>query len=68
MSLSARNRLEGTVQSVETEGLMAEVVLDVDGTEVVSTITASSAERLGLEEGDEVDAVVKASSVMIGTE
>lgn len=68
MVLSARNRLRGTVQRVETDGLMAEVVIDVDGTEVVSTITSSSVERLGLDVGDEVNAVVKASSVMVEKE
>jgi molybdopterin-binding protein len=65
MALSARNRLEGEVQSIDKSGPMAEIVVDVDGTEVVSTITASSVERLGLEVGDTVNAVVKASSVMV---
>jgi molybdopterin-binding protein len=34
--------------------------------EVVSIITKSSAERLGLAKGKEVYAILKASSVMIG--
>ena len=66
MSLSARNRLTGTVQSVETSGLMAEVVVDLgDGQEVTSVITSNSVERLGIEEGDTVSAVVKATEVMV---
>lgn len=66
MSLSARNRLSGTVESVETEGLMAEVVLETDGGQsVTAIITSNSVERLGIAEGDEVDAVVKATEVMI---
>jgi molybdopterin-binding protein len=65
MALSARNRLEGTVLSVDTEGPIAEVVVDVDGTEVAATITSGSVDRLGIEVGDEVRAVVKASNVMI---
>ena len=66
MALSARNNLHGTVQSVETDGLMAEVVVDVgDGQSVTAIITSGSVERLDIEAGDEVDAVVKATEVMI---
>lgn len=66
MPLSARNRLVGTVQSVDIEGVMAEVVVELgDGQQVTSTITRGSAERLELAEGDEVAAVIKASEVMV---
>ena len=68
MALSARNRLSGVVKSIDTSGPMAEVVIDVDGTEVTSTITSRSVERLGLEEGAEATAVVKASDVMVESE
>lgn len=66
MALSARNRLTGTVTSVEKNGPIAEVTVEIAGGETLAaTITAASVERLGLEEGAEVDAVIKASSVMI---
>ena len=68
MALSARNRLSGEVVSIDTSGPMAEVVIDVDGTEVTSTITSRSVERLGLEEGSEATAVIKASDVMVESE
>ncbi|MFC6942208.1 molybdopterin-binding protein [Salinirubellus sp. GCM10025818] len=68
MALSARNRLSGTVKSIDTSGPMAEVVIDVDGTEITSTITSRSVERLGLEEGSDATAVVKASDVMVDSE
>jgi molybdopterin-binding protein len=69
MALSARNRLEGTVRSVETDGLMAEVVIELgDGQEITSTITRASAERLGIEPGVEAAAVIKASEVLVATE
>jgi molybdopterin-binding protein len=45
---------------------MAEVVVDVNGLEVVAAITKESAERLGLTEGKHVFAIVKATDVMIG--
>ena len=48
MRLSARNQLNGTVRSVELGAVMAEVVVDVAGQEIVAAITRSSAERLGL--------------------
>lgn len=66
MELSARNSLKATVKSIELGKVAAEVVLDVGGQEMCSTITVNSAKRLGLKVGDEVAAVVKASSVMIG--
>jgi molybdate transport system regulatory protein len=66
MSLSARNRLHGTVREVTVEGLMAEVTVELDGGQrVTSVITADSVDRLGIEEGSAVDAVVKATSVML---
>jgi molybdopterin-binding protein len=66
MELSARNQLKGTVKQLRKGDLMAEVVVDVGGQELVSVITTSSAERLGLKVGDAIVAVVKATEVMIG--
>ena len=63
--LSARNQLRGTVKSIKKDGLMAEVVLDVAGQEVVAVITADSVRRLNLETGQEVFAVIKATEVMV---
>lgn len=63
--LSARNQLRGTVKSVRTDGLMAEVVVTVGAVELVSIITRSSVETLGIKEGDEVAAVIKSTEVMI---
>jgi molybdopterin-binding protein len=69
MGLSARNRLSGTVTDIERGEATAEVVVELDGGETVAaTITRGSVERLGLEEGDGVDAVIKASDVMINSE
>lgn len=63
--LSARNQLEGIVKSVKLGNVMAEVVVDVGGMEVVSAITRASAEGLGLKQGDTVRAVIKSTEVMI---
>ncbi len=68
MELSARNQLRGTVKSVTLGNVMAEVVVDVGGNEIASAITRTSAERLGLSEGDEVVAIIKATEVVLGKE
>ncbi len=66
MALSARNILKGTVKEIKTGQVMAEVTVEVAGeVDVVSSITASSVERLGLAVGKEVNVVIKATSVMI---
>ncbi|MGE4558793.1 MAG: molybdopterin-binding protein [Desulfobulbus sp.] len=66
MALSARNVLKGKVKDVKKGMVMAEVIIEVaPGVEVVSTITASSADRLGLAVGKDVEVVIKATSVMI---
>ena len=66
MALSARNNLSGTIRSVTTNEVMAEIVIELHGGETVtSTITRGSADRLDLAEGDEVSAVIKASEVMV---
>lgn len=66
MKISARNVLKGTVKQVKTGAVNAEVTIKLpSGTEIVSVITRSSAESLGLAEGKEVYAIIKASSVMV---
>jgi molybdopterin-binding protein len=68
LSLSARNRLRGTVDRLLVDGLMAEVHVRIGEQTLVSVITRSSAERLGLAVGSEVFAVIKSTEVMIGRE
>jgi molybdopterin-binding protein len=66
MEISARNQLKGTVTRVYHGAVMSEVVVDVGGQEIVAAITRSSAEALGLAQGDRVTAIIKATEVMIG--
>jgi molybdopterin-binding protein len=68
MPLSARNQLKGTVKSVKKGAVMAEVVIDIGGQELVAAITAGSAETLSLSEGMEVTAIVKATEVLVSTD
>jgi molybdopterin-binding protein len=69
MKISARNVLKGTVKKVSHGAVNTEVVIELPGgSEIVSIITKHSAENLGVVEGKEVYAVVKASNVMIAAE
>ena len=64
--LSARNRFTGVVRSVEVDGLLAQVEIDItDPASAVAIITREAAEQLGLAEGMRATAVVKATSVMV---
>jgi len=65
MEISARNQLTGTVQSVTSGAVMAEIIVDVDAGTVAAVITDSSREHLKLAEGDRVTVVIKATEVMI---
>ncbi|HWP49582.1 MAG TPA: TOBE domain-containing protein [Candidatus Limnocylindrales bacterium] len=69
MQISARNVLKGKVKSI-THGLVnSEVIVELPGgTEIVSVITKTSAEKLGLTEGKEIYVVIKATHVMIATD
>ncbi len=66
MEISARNQLPGTVTRITLAEVMAEVTLDVGGHEVVAAVTRGSVERMGIKEGDQVTAIIKATEVMIG--
>jgi molybdopterin-binding protein len=67
MQISARNVLKGRVKKVTPGAVNSEIIVEIaGGVEVVSIITKSSAERLGLKPGKAVYAIIKASNVMIG--
>ncbi|HEY1277990.1 MAG TPA: TOBE domain-containing protein [Thermoleophilaceae bacterium] len=65
MKISARNQLPGTIRSITRGEAIANVVLDVGGQRLVASITVEAVDDLGLSEGSEVTAVIKASDVMI---
>jgi molybdopterin-binding protein len=69
MKISARNVIKGKVKKLIPGAVNTEVVIELPGgTEIVSIITKSSADSLGVQEGKEVYAVIKASSVMLGVD
>ena len=64
--LTARNRFRGVVRSVETDGLLARVEIDVtEPSRVVAIVTRESVEELGLAPGVGAVGIVKATSVMV---
>jgi molybdate transport system regulatory protein len=68
MRLSARNQFAGTVIHVTQGPVNTEVRMRLTGGGVMTAIvTSESASSLGLEEGVDVVAIVKASSVILGT-
>jgi molybdopterin-binding protein len=68
VKLSARNQLPGTVSSINRGEAIANVVLDVGGQRLVASITVEAVDELGLAEGSQVTAIVKASDVLVATD
>ena len=68
MQISTRNRLPGTIAEVVKGEAAATVSIRVGDNEMVSLITRESADELGLEVGQEVTALVKATDVMLLTD
>jgi molybdopterin-binding protein len=69
MKISARNALKGTVKQITSGAVNTEVVIELPGgIEVVSIITKTSAENLGLTVGKTAYAVIKASNVMVSVD
>ncbi|WP_054951803.1 TOBE domain-containing protein [Flaviflexus massiliensis] len=69
MKLSARNQLKGTVVAIDKGAVNSIVKIEVAPEVVItSSITNASVEELGLVEGAEAYAVIKASSVLVGTD
>ena len=63
--VSGRNQLVGKVVSIRIEGLLAEVVLSVEGTQITAIITANAVRELQLKKGDTAAALIKSTDVMI---
>lgn len=69
MKLSARNALKGKVKRVNHGAVNSEVTIELaGGDQVVAVITKASAEELGLAEGRDAYAVIKATNVMVAVD
>jgi molybdopterin-binding protein len=66
--ISARNQFKGTIKNVKLGTVMAEVVVEAGGMEIVSLISLASAESMNLKVGDTVTAIIKSTEVMVAKE
>ena len=69
MQLSARNnQIPARVTSINAGEAIANVELAANGVRLVASITVEAVRELGLAEGRNVTAVIKASDVMLATD
>lgn len=67
MKISARNQLTGSIVEVKLGVVTAEVVVQLDGgQQITSVITVDAVKGLALQVGDQVTAIIKSTEVMIG--
>ena len=63
--LSYSNQIQGKITQIEMGQLLCNVCVDVQNLSLKSMITAASAERLRLKEGDVVTLLIKASELFV---
>jgi len=69
LKISARNRLKGTVQEIDKGVVTAKVKIKIDKPVLVTAIISKEAvEDLEIKVGDNVQAVIKATEVMVAKE
>jgi molybdopterin-binding protein len=67
MQLSARNQIPARVTSINAGEAIANVELSANGVRLVASVTVEAVRELGLAEGSNVTAVIKASDVILAT-
>ncbi len=69
MQISARNQIQGVVESIEIGSVNAKINLKLkSGKRLISVITREAVENLGLEKEDDVTAIFKSNTVMLSTD
>lgn len=69
MQISARNQIQGIVESIILSEVNAQVLIKLkSGNTLVSSITKAAAQDLDIKKGDEVTAFFKSSNVLISTD
>lgn len=67
LKISARNRLKGKVISVEKDQINGKVKIEIKAPSVITAvITREAIEDLDIKVGDEVEAIIKSSEVIVG--
>ena len=67
MRLSARNQIPATVTGITSGEATANVELNANGVRLVASFPVEAVRDLGLTEGSQVTAVIKASEVILAT-
>jgi molybdopterin-binding protein len=65
MQLSARNQIPARVTVINEGEAIANVALEANGVRLVASITVEAVKELGLAEGSNVTAIIKASDVIL---
>ncbi len=69
LKISARNKLKGTVKNVEKGIITAKVKIEINAPAVITAIISKEAvEELDVKLGDSIEAVIKATEVMVAKE
>jgi molybdate transport system regulatory protein len=69
LKISARNKLKGTVQQVDKGIITAKVKIKIEAPAVITAIISKEAvEELDVKTGDTIEAVIKATEVMVAKE
>jgi len=69
MQISARNKIQGVVESIEKDTVNSSVYIKLkSGLTLVSVITNGAIDNLELDIGDDVVAIIKSSSVLVSTD
>lgn len=65
VAISGRNQLEGIVEEVRVDGLLAQVRLRIGDQRLTAVITSDAVEQLKLKRGQPALAIIKATEVMV---
>ncbi len=69
MKISTRNVLKGKVTEVKEGMVMAKVKVDIGGgNSLTSIISTEAVKELGVKVGGEIQVLIKATSVMLGSD
>ncbi|WP_420386906.1 TOBE domain-containing protein [Roseivirga sp.] len=68
LPISLQNRIYGTISTIDRSDLLSRVVLSTDLGQITSVITTASVDRLELQPGQKVFALIKTNELMLSKE
>lgn len=68
LAVSARNKIKGTVSDIKDGAVNCEVIIKTPaGLTVTAIVTEDAKKELSISKGDSIYAIIKASSILVGT-